>query len=94
MPKLTGLDWDDWTAFDVQNKGWYEQAQLQLDDGTRVPLSFWDPVRLDQELQDHFASGKIFFAVRNLIVVPLVTEDAIRDAVRELLTKGFFSSPS
>jgi hypothetical protein len=54
MPKLIGLEWDEPTAFDVHNKGWYEQAQLLLDDGTLVPLSFWDPVHFSQELTSAF----------------------------------------
>jgi hypothetical protein len=90
MPKVIGLDWDEATAFDVQNKGWYEQAQLQKDDGTLVSLSFWDPVRLRQELEADFASGRKYFAERNLIILPKLTEDAIRMSVDELLTKGFF----
>ncbi len=90
MPNLIGLEWDDATAFEIQNKGWYEQAQLRLDDGTLKPLSFWDSVRLAQELKEHFASGRRFFAEQNLIVLPLLTEVAIRDAVEELLAKGFF----
>ena len=91
MSKLIGLEWDEATALEVQNKGWYEQAQLRLDDGRLVPLSFWDPVRLSQELAEHFAFGKAFFTERNLIVLPLLTEGAIRHAVEELLAKGFFS---
>ncbi len=65
-------------------------ASLQLDDGTLVPLSFWDPVRLNQELKQDFASGKKFFTERNLIILPRLTEDAIRHAVQEVLAKGFF----
>jgi hypothetical protein len=42
MPILTGLDWDEGTAFDVQNKGWYEMACLKMDDGKSIPLSIWD----------------------------------------------------
>jgi hypothetical protein len=90
MPKLIGLEWDEATAFDIENKGWYEQAQLQLDDGTLLSLSFWDPTRLSQELREDFASGKRFFTERNLIILPVLTEGAIRHAVEELLKRDFF----
>jgi hypothetical protein len=82
------LDWDAATAFDVQNKGWYDQAELQMDDGRIVPLSFWDPVRLSQEIKADFESGKRFFTEQNLIVLPMLTEESIRNAVSELLRTG------
>lgn len=90
MPKIIGLDWDAATAYDIQNKGWYEQAKLQKDDGTLVPLSFWDPVRLRQELEEDFRSGRKYFAEPNLIILPQLTEDAIRATIDELMAKGFF----
>jgi hypothetical protein len=71
-------------------KGWFENAQLLMDDGRSFPLSFWDPTRLGQELEAHFARGEQFFAERNLIILPSVTEEAIRQTVLELIAKGFF----
>lgn len=90
MPKVIGLEWDEATAFEIQNKGWYEQAKLQKDDGTLVPLSFWDPIRLRHELEADFKSGRKYFAERNLIILPRLGEDAIRHAISELLSQGFF----
>ena len=91
MPKLVGLDWDEQTAWEIERKGWYEQAALQLDDGRLIPLSFYDPVRLRQELEADFSRGKRFFAEKNLVIVPQLTEESIVHAVEELITKGFFS---
>ncbi|MGB6192441.1 MAG: hypothetical protein WBF42_08240 [Terracidiphilus sp.] len=92
MPKLIGLDWDAEEAWEIRSKGWYELAELQLDDGSVVPLSFRDPVRLSQELQAHFASGKQYFSKRNLIILPELTEEAIRQTVADLLFKGVFKA--
>jgi hypothetical protein len=61
-----------------------------LGDGRLLPLGFWNPVRLSQELTEHFASGRTYFAEPNLIVLPEVTEAAIRQAVESLVEKGFF----
>ena len=91
MAVLVGLDWDDATAFDIRNKGWYEQAQLQFEDGRSVSLSFWDPTRLAQELNEHFAHSHTYFAERNLIILPILTETAIRNAIQELVKRGFFA---
>jgi hypothetical protein len=90
MPKVIGLEWDEATAVDVQNKGWYEQAKLQKDDGSLVPLSFWDPVRLRQEFEADFAAGRKYFTERNLIILPKLTEEAIRTTIDELLATDFF----
>lgn len=90
MPILTGLDWDEGTAFDVQNKGWYEMACLKMDDGKSIPLSIWDPVRLTQEVQSDLASGRSFFAEKYLIILPRITEAAIRQTVNQLMHTGFF----
>jgi hypothetical protein len=89
MPKLIGLDWDAETAWEIRNKGWYELAKLQLDDGSLIPLSFRDPIRLGQELQAHFASGKSDFALQNLIILPELNERAMRPAATELSSRGF-----
>jgi len=90
MPELIGLDWDERLAWEVQNKGWYEQAELQMDDGRMVSLSLWDPVRFSQELEAHFALGEAFFAERNLIILPVLTEAAIRNALAKLISRGHF----
>ena|SRR5580704_10277222 len=88
---LIGLDFDEATAFDIKNKGWYGLAKLRLDDGTLIPLSFYDPIRLRQEVAEEFTQGKGHFAEANLIVVPNVTEAAMRQAATELWDQGFFT---
>lgn len=90
MPTLTGLDWDGRTAYEVANKGWYEGASLMMDDGRSIQLNVWDPVRLGQEVQAEFARGKSFFAEDHVIILPCITEAAIRQAVDQLIQKGFF----
>ena len=41
MPKLIGLNWDERTAWEIEQKGWCEQVKLQMDDGTLVALSIY-----------------------------------------------------
>jgi hypothetical protein len=58
--------------------------------GERHPLSFFDPVRLRQEVEDDIKRGKASFA--GLVVVQQVTTENVRRAVDELVREGFFHS--
>ena len=91
MPRIIGLDHlDERDWWEIKQKGWFGLAKLELDDSTVIPLNFWDPVRLGQDLKLQFESGKTKFAEPNLIILPVLTEQAIRKAVSELLKNGFF----
>ena len=90
MPILTGLDWDEGTAFDVQNKGWYEMACLKMDDGKSIPLSIWDPVCLTQGVQSDLASGRSFFAEKYLIILPALPKRPFARRWTQLMHTGFF----
>ena len=65
-------------------------ASVRLADGACYALAFYDPVRLSQTLEDDAGSGRPFFAEPNLIVLPEVTEAAMRRAVEQLAQQGFF----
>ena len=66
-------DFDSQTAFEVERKGWFEQAIVKLPNGTEVPVCFWDPVRLTQDLETDVNQGRFCFAEPGLIVIPKVT---------------------
>jgi 23S rRNA A2030 N6-methylase RlmJ len=53
-------------------------------------VTFIDPVRLQQELEDESAAGRPFFTEPGLVVVQEVTREAIEDAVRRLWESHFF----
>ncbi|HEY1964013.1 MAG TPA: hypothetical protein VGG59_03740 [Acidobacteriaceae bacterium] len=91
MPILTGLNWDERTAFEVENKGWYEEVRLKMDDGRLIQLSIWDPIRLNQEVEAEFERGKSFIAEKYLIILPTITEAAIRQTVDQLVRTAFFA---
>jgi len=83
-------DFDDRTAWEVEQKGWFECAVVSLPEGTQVLLSFWDPVRLSQELKKSVTLGKSCLAEPAMIVVPRVTREFMERAVEELFKEGYF----
>ena len=82
---------DERAEFETPLKGWLDQVQVQLPDGSRYGVSFIDPVRLQQDLAEYEKLGKPYFAEPGLIVLPQVTPAAIQRAVEELWHRGYFS---
>lgn len=70
--------WDDLAAFEVESKGWFD-ALIVVGD-REFDVSFYDPVRLAQDVEADLAAGEIF-VVRNLIVVNRVTVEEMTRAV-------------
>jgi hypothetical protein len=56
-------------------------------------MTFYDPVRLRQEIEDDLQRGSVFFEP-NLVVVPSVTRQNMEKAVRTLIQSGDVSALS
>ncbi len=82
-------DFDELRAFEMEQKGW-ATVHVELENGNRYRLNFYEPVRLGQELDDGIELGKPCFVELNLIVVPRVTVETIQQSVQYLLRIGFF----
>jgi hypothetical protein len=82
---------DELTAFEIKAKGWYNGTTVELSDGRRVVISFYDPARLAKEIQSEFSRGSPVFAEPLLLVVPEVTEPAMRAAVASAFASGWFN---
>jgi hypothetical protein len=72
-------------AFEAEAKGWGYHAEVQLSNGDRVRVAFCDPFVLTQDLE----RGEPCVAIPGMIVVPKVTLEHKRRAVR-LLSEGDF----
>lgn len=83
-------DFDERTEWEIQQKGWFEQAVARLPDGSTVPVCFWDPVRLTQDLEADLKSGRSCIAEPGMIVIPEVTVKNMQAAVEELYNAGYF----
>lgn len=83
-------EFDERTAFEVEQKGWCGIAAVRLPNGTETDVFFYDPVRLAQDLEADSKLGRAFVAERNMIVVPRVTLRFMEMAAVKLFGEGYF----
>jgi hypothetical protein len=80
-------DFDDYYAREVEDKGVFFRA-VASSGGREVPVTFYDPVRLAQDIEEEFRSrGSL--SIPHLIVLERVTRENMRAAV-EALGAEFF----
>ena len=63
---------------------------VELEDGSRYEVFFYDPVRLAQDLQMDAENGRPYIAEPGMIVVPEISEESIRLAVMRLHNADWF----
>ena len=78
-------DFDDY-EWEVKAKGFFSEARLSVS-GKRYRLTFYDPVRLSQEIEDELKRGELFFE-SNLVIVSSVTRSDMERAVESLMKSG------
>jgi hypothetical protein len=84
-------DWYDQRAeWEVPAKGWLGGVEVHLDGG-RYALTFYDPVRLAQTLEEDARHGRPFFAEPGLVVLPEVSTAAVQAAIPGLVREGYFT---
>ena len=90
-PKLEFfVDFDDHTGWDVEQKGWFGACVLRFPDGSSLPVTFYDPMRLQQEIDFAFKQGATCFSEAGLIVIPAVTKENMLMAIENLITANHF----
>jgi hypothetical protein len=72
-------------------RGYRDDVLVKLDDGRTYRVTFYDPVRLHQTLEDEAGLGVNYFAEPGLIVVQRVDREGMERAARELALSDFFS---
>ena len=75
---------------EAEDRGYLNFSVAVLEDGKRIPIVFYDPVRLKQDLEEEIKFGKSCIAEVGLIVVPSVSRENMQKAVNQLLQEGFF----
>ena len=74
VPRLVfKYPFDAMAAHDAEARGYLGYAAVELGDGRRYPVVFYDPVRLQQDLEVETGEGRAFIAEPGRIVVPEVT---------------------
>ena len=71
-------------------KGYLQDVAVRFDDGVSYRLYFMDPVRLHQDAESEFQTGRTVFTEPGLVVIPEVTRGNILAAVEQLFADRFF----
>lgn len=92
-PKLHLPEWfDERAEFETTFKGYLNDVEVELEDGDRYRVFFIDPTRLRQDLEEEVRLGMPYFAEVGMIVLPEVTINNAKAAIKSLLEDGFFAS--
>ena len=83
---------DERAAHDAESRGFIGYAAVDLGDGRKYPVVFYDPVRLQQDLEVETGEGRAYIAEPGMIVVPEITLARMQDAIVHLYQIGFFDS--
>lgn len=90
-PELVFIcDFDAQTEFEAEQKGWFGGAAVRLPNDILIPVSFWDPVRLAQDLESEVKSGQFCLAEPCMIIVPAITKMHMVGAVKQLFVDKYF----
>lgn len=79
-------------AYEAEAKGYLSYAVVVLDNRRRIPVFFWDAVRLQQELKSEIEDSVGFIAEPGMIVLESITLENMEKAVQRLYLEGFFDS--
>ena len=82
--------YDERAEAETSAKGWLSDIVVQMEDGSKYPVAFIDPVRLQQDMEEYVRLGTPYFSEPGLIVLAEITRESIRRAVKELRQTGFF----
>ncbi len=78
--------------FETPARGYRSDVLAELDDGSVYRVTFYDPVRLAQTVEDDDRSGTPYFTEPGLIIVPKVDREHMERAAAELARVGFFDT--
>jgi hypothetical protein len=81
---LDSFDDDVW-----ESKGYYPNAILKIGND-KFRLTFFDPVRLGQDIADEM-KDQAFFITENLVVVPSVNRENLEKVARLIVSTGQIS---
>jgi hypothetical protein len=84
------LDFDDRAEYEMALKGHLCGGEVEFRDGRRFPVTFFDPVRLAQDLETMSRQGEPAFIQPALVVVPEVTSEVIVKTLSALVRQHFF----
>ena len=84
-------EYDERLAYEAESRGHLGEVIVELADGSKHPVFFYDGVRLLQDLDAESNRGRSFIAERGMIVLKAITKDSMQNAVNQLAKEGFFA---
>jgi hypothetical protein len=84
------IEWDVQDKMERPAKGWLSNVKVILENGSEFELTFYDPVRLAQELEEEKKKGKNGIIEKGLMVIPAVTKENIEMAIKQAEVEGYF----
>ncbi len=78
------------SVLDANERGYLSHVIVSMADGSRYPVFFIEPVRLQQELEQSCRLGRHVFVEVGLVVVPRLDLDTLKAAIGELIERGYF----
>jgi hypothetical protein len=82
-------EYDDLDWSQITEKGWFE-AEVELENSGKYKLNYYDPIRLKQDIDYYLSKGERYFDLPNLVVLPEITLNTIKESIRSLWEKGSF----
>jgi hypothetical protein len=93
MPRLIfEYGFDERTQEEARARGYLSHVQVQLDNGNRYSIVFYDTVRLKQDLEEEVKLGLAFIAEPGMIVLEDINLESMQAAVDRLDQEKFFES--
>lgn len=74
---------------EARDRGYLSHVMVKID-GQLFPVFFYDPVRLQQDLEETAKRGWPILADPGMIVLPEITMVAMENAIQQLCQRGFF----
>lgn len=83
-------DFSEREAAEARDRGYLSHVLVEIDGSRLYPVVFYDPVRLQQDVDESARHGRPFVADPGMIVLPDVTIEAMQQAVQQLCQEGYF----
>jgi len=82
---------DEWAQNDARDRGWLGSVSVRTSPDATYKVTFYDTVRLPQDLEYEVETGRMCIAEPGLIVLPEITLENMEKAVHHLAGEGYFA---
>jgi hypothetical protein len=76
---------------EARDRGYLSHVLVETDGEQLFPVTFYDAVRLAQDLEENANAGTPMVAEPGMIVLQTITREAMESAARILCEQGYFS---